>query len=87
MKENPEAKAAILKGVKEQLKSPESPYVKTNYDRLLNEGIEEEEVMNMLGSILAIEMWEISKYGRVFDEETYIQRLEKLPDMSWMDEE
>ena len=87
MEENPRAKEAILEGVREQLNSPESPCVKANYDRLLSEGIEKEEVMKMLGSVLAVEMWEISKHGRDFDEKTYIERLERLPDMSWMEDE
>ena len=86
MEYNPKAKAAILEGVKEQLNSPESPYVKTNYDRLISEGIEEEEVMKMLGAVLAVEMWEMSVQERGFDEEGYIELLERLPDMSWLDE-
>ena len=86
MKENPRAKAAILEAVKEQLRSPESPYVKTNYDRLINEGIEIEEVMKMLGAVLAVEMWEMNVKQRAFDEKGYIEWLERLPDMGWMDE-
>jgi len=86
MEENPKFQAAILEAVKEQLNSPESPYVKTQYDRLLSEGIEEEEVMKMLGAVLAVEMWEMNVQERGFDEKGYIELLERLPDMSWLEE-
>lgn len=86
MEENPKANAAILAAVKEQIESSESPYVGANYRRLIDEGCDEEDVMRMLGAVLELEMWEISTEGRTFDEKQYIERLEKLPDTSWMDE-
>lgn len=86
MAENLRAKAALIAAVKEQIESKESPYVGTNYRRLVDEGYEKDEVLELLGSVLAVEMWEISTQGRAFDEKQYIERLEKLPDTSWMDE-
>ena len=86
MEENPRAKKAALQAVVEQLKSPESPYVKATYDRLVADGHEEEEVMKMLGAVLVVEMWEINVQKRNFDEAGYIERLNVLPDMSWLDE-
>lgn len=76
-----------MRAVSDQLESPESPYVKETYDRLLAEGHPKEEVMKMLGSVLIVEMYEMSADGRDFDEAGYIERLNLLPDMSWMDEE
>ena len=87
MKENPEAQAAILAAVIEQFKSPDSPYVGENYKRLIIAGYEEGEVLKLLGSVLATEMWEISTQEREYDEKLYIDRLEKLPDTTWMGEE
>lgn len=86
MEENPRAKAAILEAVREQISSPESPYVGEHYKRLLDSGHDEQEVMELLGSVLAAEMWEISVQGRAFNEAQYIDRLAQLPDTSWMDE-
>lgn len=86
MKENPKAKAIILQGVKEQLNSPESLYVKHAYDRLIGEGHSEEEVTKMPGCVLAVEMWEMNVQKRDFNEPAYIERLEKLRDMSWLNE-
>ncbi len=86
MEENPRAKAAILAAVEEQINSPESPYVREHYNRLLALDIDKDDVMKLLGSVLAAEMWEISVQGREFDEKQYIERLEKLPDTSWMDD-
>ena len=86
MKGNPNAKKAIMTAVRDQLNSPESPYVKEAHNRLIKEGHTKEEVMNMLGVVLSTEMWEISVKQRPFDQKTYIQRLEGLPDMNWLDD-
>lgn len=86
MKSNPNAKKAIMTAVRDQLDSPESPYVKEAYNRLVEQGHPKEEVMNMLAVVLSTEMWEISVKQRSFDQNTYIQRLEGLPDMSWLDD-
>jgi hypothetical protein len=86
MKGNPNAKKAIMTAVRDQLNSSESPYVKEAYNRLIKEGHSKEEVMNMLGVVLSTEMWEISVKQRSFDQDNYIQRLEGLPDMSWLDD-
>jgi len=86
MKENPKAKEAIMAGIRDQLHSPESPYVREAFDRLIKENHSEEDVMKMLGAVLATEMWEMSVQERTFDEAQYIGRLKRLPDMSWLDE-
>jgi len=83
---NPRAQAAILQGVRDQIQSPESPYVKEHYERLRKKGIPEEEVMKMLGAVLAVELWELNKHNRSFNESEYIKTLERLPDLSWLDE-
>jgi len=87
MEDNPQARKALKNAVEEQLQSPESPYVKEAYDRLVKEGIESDEAKKMLGAVLAVEMWEMSVKGREFDEAQYIERLKGLPDMSWLEEE
>tara|TARA_B110000037_G_C17052959_1_gene478545 strand:+ start:310 stop:573 length:264 start_codon:yes stop_codon:yes gene_type:complete len=87
MEDNPQALDAILNAVQQQLESPESPYVREHYDRLIASGEEHDKVMQMLGSVLAIEMWEMSTLKRDFDESTYISRLTELPQQSWQNED
>lgn len=86
MEENPRAQKAILNAVREQLASTEAPYVNTHYDRLIGEGLDEDEVLELLASVLAAEMWEMNTQKRTFNEALYIERLEKLPSLDWMDE-
>ena len=86
MNDNPHAKKAIIAAVQDQLESPDSPYVKEAFDRLIKDNHSKEEVMKMLAAVLATEMWEISVQKRLFDEKIYKERLKKLPDMSWLDE-
>jgi len=87
MEDNPKAQEALRNAVEEQLQSPESPYVKDAYDRLVKEGIDSDEAKKMLAAVLALEMWEMSVKGREFDETLYTERLKRLPDLSWMEEE
>ena len=49
MKTNPKANKAILDAVEEQLNSPDAPYVKEHYERLIGEGISESEAKRMIG--------------------------------------
>lgn len=83
---DPEIKKAIFEAVEEQLNSPESPYVRENYDRLISEGISIAEAKRMLACVLSVELWEINTQKRGFDEDAYIKRLENLPDESYLDE-
>ena len=86
MNEIPELKEGILDAVKEQLESSETVYVKNTYDRLIEEGIEKNEVLKLIGCVLTVELWEMVNHGRLFSESTYKQRLEGLPDTSWLDD-
>jgi hypothetical protein len=87
MEVNYRAKKLFIQAVSEQLQSPESPYVKVAYDRLIAEGLKKEAVMKMLGAVLALEMWEMKVQKRGFNEPAYIERLNSLPDTIWLDEE
>lgn len=87
MKTNPKANKAILHAVEEQLNSPDAPYVKEHYERLIGEGISESEAKRMIGCVLLVEIWEMNKFNRIFDEVAYTRRLANLPDESYLDEE
>ena len=77
-----EAVEKLLPAVEEQLKSPETPYVREAFDRILNEpDIEEEEAKAMLAFCLADEIEAMMADERDFDGNRYQMLLELLPVM------
>ena len=77
-----EAVEKLLPAVEEQLNSPETPYVREAFDRILNEpDIEEEEAKAMLAFCLADEIEAMMADERDFDGNRYQMLLELLPVM------
>lgn len=77
-----EALEKLLPAVDEQLRSPETPYVKEAFDRLLTEpDIDEEEAKAMLAFCLADELEAMAEDERGFDTARYQLILSLLPVM------
>ena len=77
-----EAVEKLLPAVEEQLNSPETPYVREAFDRILTEpDIEEEEAKAMLAFCLADEIEAMMADDRDFDGNRYQMLLELLPVM------
>ncbi|MCH1419670.1 hypothetical protein OAG38_02130 [Akkermansiaceae bacterium] len=77
-----EAVEKLLPAVEEQLNSPETPYVREAFDRILTEpDIEEEEAKEMLAFCLADEIEAMMADERDFDGNRYQMLLELLPVM------
>lgn len=77
-----EAVAHLLPAIAEQLESPETPYVREAFERILQEpDIEEEEARAMLAFCLADELEAMSTEERPFNAERYQMLLQLLPVM------
>ena len=77
-----EAVEKLLPAVEEQLNSPETPYVREAFDRILTKpDIEEEEAKAMLAFCLADEVEAMMADERDFDGNRYKMLLELLPVM------
>ena len=77
-----ESLESLLPAIDEQLDSPETPYVREAYDRLLAEpDIEDEEARAMLAFCLADEIEALTAQERPFDSERYQLLLALLPAM------
>ena len=77
-----EAVKKLLPAIEEQLNSPETPYVREAFDRILPEPeIEEEEAKAMLAFCLADEIEAMMAGEREFDGKRYQMLLELLPVM------
>lgn len=77
-----EAIENLLPAIEEQLKSPDTPYVREAFDRILAEpDIEEEEAKAMLAFCLADELEAMTTSERSFDTDRYQMLLKLLPAM------
>ncbi|MDB4386812.1 hypothetical protein N9Z15_01225 [Akkermansiaceae bacterium] len=71
---------ALLPAIGEQLESPDTPYVKEAYDRLLADpDIKDEEAREMIAFCLADEIEKLDRDGREFDPARYQMLLNLLP--------
>jgi hypothetical protein len=69
----------LLAAVEQQLVSPQTKYVPMTYQRLLKAGLDEDEAKRQIAYCLSMEMFEIIRLKRPFDEKAYRADLDKLP--------
>ena len=70
---------AVFEVVENQIEDNTPPETKETYDRLISEGFPRDEVMRLIGSVVVLEIFEVLKKGRVYDEEKYVRVLKALP--------
>ena len=79
MKKNERIRSQIFEALKEQMKSNTPPEVKITYDRLRKEGYDDFETKQLLGQCLAVEIFQVIKFGKPYNEARYIKNLKGLP--------
>ncbi|MBF0432977.1 MAG: hypothetical protein HQK83_16960 [Fibrobacteria bacterium] len=73
----------LKNAVKVQIRSNNPPEVKGTFNRLIEEGVVKSDIMKMLASAMAGEVYDMMKEKRKFQEENYIKYLHQLPTMPW----
>jgi uncharacterized hydantoinase/oxoprolinase family protein len=76
---------AALEAINNQINNNNPPETKQTYDRLMKIINNHDEVMKYLGVVMMAEIFDVLKTKQPFDEKRYIERLNKLPDISWAD--
>jgi len=79
METNEELREQIFQIIENQLKDNDPPETKSTYDRLINEGFDDFRTRQMIGQCIAVELFEIFKFGKPYNNERYIKNLRKLP--------
>lgn len=79
MKANSHVKAAIMRVVNNQLRANNPPETRMTLDRLMREGHSEQEAKELIGCVIASEMFDIMKDQKPFDLERYRAALARLP--------
>ena len=82
-KTNPVLKQTILEVVNNQLKSLDPPETKQTYDRLIADGISDQEARRLIGCVVSSEIFDVLKQQQPFDHARFVKVLNKLPKLPW----
>jgi vacuolar-type H+-ATPase catalytic subunit A/Vma1 len=82
-KESVFSEEAVLEAINNQIENNDPPETKQTYDRLMKEIQNHDEVMDYLGVVMKSEILDILKSKKPFNRKRYVERLNRLPDVSW----
>jgi hypothetical protein len=82
-KTNPVLKQEILEVVNNQLESLDPPETKQTHDRLVADGISEQEARRLIGCVVSSEIFDVLKQQQPFNHARFVKALNKLPKLSW----
>jgi hypothetical protein len=80
---NPRLRQAILEVVNNQLRDGEPPETAATLERLVQEGHSRQQAIELIGAVVASEIFGVLKEGRAYDRVRYVAALEALPRMPW----
>lgn len=72
---------AIVEAIENQLRDNNPPETALTLARLMKGGEPREGAMRLIGCVMAVEVFEILKNNRSFDERRYVENLRRLPEL------
>ena len=78
METNEELREQIFEIIKNQLKDNDPPETQTTYDRLRKLGFDDFQTRQMIGQCIAVELFEIFKFGKPIKDKRYVKNLKAL---------
>jgi hypothetical protein len=79
MEINENLREQIFAIIKNQIKDNEPPETKATLDRLKNQGFDNFQSRQMIGQCLAVELFDVMKNGKPYNNERYKKNLLALP--------
>jgi len=76
---NENLREQIFEIIKNQLRENNPPETKATYDRLRKQGYDDFETRQMIGQCLAVELFDVLKFGKPYNNERYVKNLKALP--------
>jgi hypothetical protein len=64
-----------------ELRDLNPPETRATFDRLIGEGYSEQEVRNLIGCVVAGEIFEVLKHRKPFNHERFVEALRRLPEL------
>jgi len=77
--DNPHLKAAFLEVVKNQLEADDPPETRETLNRLVSQGISEEDAKMYIAQAVCVEIYSMLKHEKVFNPKRYAKNLKRLP--------
>ncbi len=77
---NPHLKEAFLETVENQLADNDPPETKETLDRLVKQGIREEDAKLHIAQAVCVEVFDVMKHQKEFNAKRYLMNLKRLPD-------
>ena len=74
-------KKLMLEVVDNQMRSEDPPETKETYERLRSEGFSARRAKELLGAVVASEIFDVMKEGREFDRSSFVAALRELPNL------
>ncbi|WP_324026348.1 hypothetical protein QSV08_02675 [Maribacter sp. BPC-D8] len=69
----------IFEIIKNQLKDNNPPETKITLDRLRGQGFDDSQARQMIGQCISVELFQIMKTNKPFNNARYIENLQKIP--------
>lgn len=79
METNEELREQIFEIIKNQLRDNNPPETKETYDRLRKLGYDDFQTRQLIGQCLLVEIYDIIKLKKPYDNERYVKSLKALP--------
>ncbi len=87
MEVNYEMRDKIFEIINNQMKANDPPEVNETFKRLKKMGYADFVTKQLIGQCIAVELFNIMKFKKPFDEKRYIKNLQNLPEEPFEDEE
>ena len=72
-------KEQIFEIIENQIKNNNPPETNLTFNRLVHIGYNESDTKELIGQCIAVELFDILKHGKTFDEKRFIKNLKQLP--------
>lgn len=69
----------VFEIIDNQLKANDPPETKLTYDRLRKKGFNDYQTKQYIGQCVIVELFDVLKDGKSFDNERYVRNLQALP--------
>ena len=66
--------------VDNQLRDDDPPETRQTFNRLISQGISEEDAKIYIGQAVCVEIWDIMRNRKEFNKERFIRNLKRLPE-------
>jgi len=76
---NPYLRATFLEIVENQIRDNDPPEARETFERLVSEGISEDDAKIYIAQAVCVEVWDTLKNRKPFDPERYVKNLKRLP--------